>query len=215
MCSVLSIGVLVVMLALVVYACAARAEGFKTLFSISKDLQPEKCTQDTSKCCPAAYNTPKCTGFDFARPSNFNDTIKLASPASANAPTLPSCKVNKMTTAQRQQLGVPQSLLFESTSFAEMVGQEANTQLQTMCDESARVDEVLGKVQALEEVISTANATAHSNTSASQDLNTQDSDQKSQATQLWNTHCADHTYQDTVVNEQCDALKVYALPTAA
>ena len=213
MCSVISIAVLVVVLALVFYACATRAEGFVSLFNISKDLQPERCTQDTSKCCPAAYYTKKCTGFDFARPSNFNDTIKLASPASLNAPTLPSCKVNKMTQAQRQQLGLPQSLHFDSdrdgtsTSLAEMVGQEANSQMLTMCKESA-------KVQALEKVISAANATARSNTGASNDLNTQDSDQKSQAAQMWRVHCMDHLYQDQVVNDQCLALHEYALPTA-
>jgi hypothetical protein len=219
MYSVVSTGILVIVLALVIYTCAMQAEGFITLFNLSQDLHPANCTRDPSKCCPGAYNTPRCTGFDFARPSNFNDTIKLPGPASANAPTLPSCSVNRMTADQRRQLELPQNLLFansggESTSLSEMLGKEAHAQLQTMCDESARVDAVRGKVRALENDISMVNTTAHRNMSASQDLNTQDSDHKYRALQLWRTHCEDHTYQNAVVNDQCNAVHEFALPTA-
>ena len=224
MCSFVSVGVLLVLLALLAYNGYNGYNGWNThepFVSLPTRFTPPltkdtvECTADKTKCCPAAYHYPQeqCSGFDFTRPSNFNTSLTLTVPSSVEPPSVPVCKVNKMTDAQRNALSVPQNIsLSENTNLASELGAGANQHMQAMCQISQQADTVQHNIDALNAVIATANANAAQNSRDSVAQNGRTTAQKQQAKQMWNNYCDGYVYQDTAINRECASLGNFAKP---
>lgn len=220
MCSFVLIGVFVILLLLLLPHCihesyvSMPAEWNKPIV----EGDTSDCTKDPQKCCPAMLHYPPelCSGFQFTRPSNFNRTMTVGvSPATQSPPTLPSCKVNKMTPSELASLSVPHNVVFGTKSFDTMLGDEATVQMQKLCHISKRADDVQESVDRLEDTIVRDNAKAARNQSASQRLSGRDATQKNRAGRTWDAYCKDYTYTDPEINRQCDSLSSYARPADA
>lgn len=221
MCSFVSVGILLVLLALLVYNACTPLEPFvsmPTRFTPPLTRDTTNCTADKTKCCPAAYHYPQeqCSGFDFTQPSNFNTSITLTVPSSIEPPSVPVCRVNKMTDAQRNALSVPQNIAFgdntNNTNLATKLGEGANQHMRTMCRVSQQADTVQQNIDALNALITTANANAAQNSVASEAQRGQTTAQKQQAKQVWDRYCDGYTYQDPAINTECASLKNFAEP---
>lgn len=221
MCSFVSVGILLVLLALLVYNGCTPLEPFvsmPTRFTPPLTRDTTNCTANKTKCCPAAYHYPQeqCSGFDFTQPSNFNTSITLTVPSSIEPPSVPVCRVNKMTNAQRNSLSVPQNITFgdntNNTNLATKLGAGAKQHMQSMCRVSKQVDTVQQNIDALNLVITTANANAVQNSVASEAQMGQTTALKKQAKQFWGSYCDGYTYQDRAINRECASLKSFAEP---
>ena len=126
------------------------------------------------------------------------------------------CRVNKITDAQRNALSVPQNIAFgdntNNTNLATKLGEGANQHMQSMCRVSRQADTVQQNIDALNALITTANANAAQNSVASEAQRGQTTALKQQAKQVWDRYCDGYTYQDPVINTQCASLTIFAEP---
>lgn len=220
MCSFVFIGVLVLLLSLLISHCIQLHESYVSMsVKWSKPIETDatNCTKDPQKCCPALFHYPpgQCNGFEFARPAHFNRTMAVGVSPTAQTPTLPSCKVNRMTPTERTSLSVPHNVVFGSKTFDTMLGDEASAQMQKLCRISKHADNVQKSVDRLEQTIAKDNAKAEQNQNASQRLSGRDAAQKNRAKQTWDAYCDKYTYKDPHINQQCHSLVAFTRPAEA
>ena len=212
MCSPLVLGLFLFIVSLVLHTCVERSKepfvNLHTKFNNPLELRSSKCTRDKSKCCPALYDysAEKCGGFEFARPSNFNDTITLTTPTATPTPQLPTCKVNQVGTEDLAAMNTPQHLMFGSSNLSSAMGREAATQMTNMCAISAKADTAQSHVDALNQVIQAANASAENNLNASEELSARNTEQKNEANRMWASYCRGYKYRDKKINNVCHKL---------